>query len=184
MRCVDGSATRITSDEATPIPMRLRPGSPGYIGIRRDQGWDANVGTQGRRDFRDEGLIRIHPTPVSRCIFVPAGAVVPEYTIQAKRGASSGELAGTCAADKRECTTNMGRLGAKVAQFEWSRVRQPRIADTSEPVQGFTLCGDSDDANRRRVESRSPCQAPEARSRALRASFARATGALVRDDSS
>ncbi len=44
--------------------------------------------------------------------------VVPEYAIRAKSGASSGELAGICTADNGECTTKMGRLGAKVARFE------------------------------------------------------------------
>ncbi len=55
--------------------------------------------------------------------------MVPENLILAKTGASSGELAGICAADNGEGTTNMGRLGAKVARFEM-------VARTSTSCRG------------------------------------------------
>ncbi len=89
--------------------------------------------------------------------------VVPEYSIPAQAGASSGELAYARAVNSRECLRNEGFLARKSPDLRSTRGLRPRLVDTDERFQEFMPRGDSDDADRRLAESQSPFLPMDAR---------------------
>ncbi len=78
-------------------------------------------------------------------------------------GVLSGELAHARAANGGECLRNEGFLARESPDLRSTRVLWPRTADANEPLGEFKPRGDSDDADRRLAESRSPFLRMDAR---------------------
>ncbi len=89
--------------------------------------------------------------------------VVPENAIPAEMGVSSGELAYARAANSGECLRNEGFLARESPDSRSTRVLRPRTASANEPLRELKPRGDSDGANRRLAESRSPFLPMDAR---------------------
>ena len=82
--------------------------------------------------------------------------VVPEYTIRAEIGVSGGQWAYKRTANGGEFLRNEGFLARTSADLRSARILRPLTANSIEPIGELKQHGDSDDANRRLAEPRSP----------------------------
>ncbi len=89
--------------------------------------------------------------------------VAPENAILAETDTWSRGPASTFAVASDEYLRSGGFSARESPDLKGTRVLRPRIADTNEPVQALKPRGDSDDANRRLAESRSPFLPRDAR---------------------
>ncbi len=89
--------------------------------------------------------------------------MVPENRILTEQGVASGEAAIARAANNGECPRNEGFSAREWPDLRSMCVLRPRTSDAYEPLGELKPRGDSDDANHRLAESRSPFLRMDAR---------------------
>jgi hypothetical protein len=110
-------------------------------------------------------------------------AVLPENSVRAETGASSRESASTIVTKSGECLRNEGFMVRYSADSHGVREFCPRTVDATDRFGTLKPRGDSDDAIRRLVESRSPCLPMDVRLGATPAHYIPAKdGRAIRDN--